>query len=136
MTPNQSSPALEGKSAKFTMGGPPATRTNCISKSLGGGTSVSHFTYDLYFYVDNPNAPQAHEFDVNPTFGGTRWTWGTECNFNGSGKWNIWYPLNEMDSNRSGLQAISGEHLDSPGLELRAHQRPSRTTSVRNCSYE
>ena len=64
-------------------------------KSLGGETSVSHFTYDLYFYVDNPNAPQALEFDVNPAFGGTRWTWGTECNFDGSGKWDIWYPLNE-----------------------------------------
>ena len=57
---------------------------------LAGGNNVSHFIYDLYFMVDNPNAPQALEFDINQTFGGNRWVWGSECNFNGSGKWDIW----------------------------------------------
>ena len=90
MTQNQTSPALDGKSAKFTMGGPTGYSNELYFESLGGGTSVSHFTYDLYFYIDNPDASQALEFDVNQTFGGTRWTWGTECNFNGTGKWDIW----------------------------------------------
>jgi hypothetical protein len=44
--------------------------------------------------VDNSNAPQALEFDVNQTIDDTRWTWGTECNFNGNypsvGEWDVW----------------------------------------------
>jgi hypothetical protein len=27
---------------------------------------------------------------VNQTFGGTRWTWGSECNFDADQKWDIW----------------------------------------------
>jgi hypothetical protein len=57
---------------------------------------VSHFTYDLYFYIDDATAPQSLEFDVNQTFGGTRWTWGTQCDFNQTGKWDIWDPLHEI----------------------------------------
>ena len=101
MTQNVSSPAMDGKSAQFSMGGP---WSNCTSppaycnmlyfNAVAGGNNVSHFTYDLYFYVDNPNAPQALEFDINQTFGGNRWVWGSECNFNGSGKWDIWDDVN------------------------------------------
>lgn len=96
MTPNQASPSLDGKSAKFTLGGPTRYSNMLWFESLGGGTSVSHFTYDLHFMVDNPDAPQALEFDVNQTFAGTRWTWGTECNFRGDGVWDIWDPLHEV----------------------------------------
>jgi hypothetical protein len=95
MTPNQGSPSLDGQSAKFTLAGPAPYSNELWFNPLGGGSNVSHFVYDLDFYIDNPAAPQALEFDVNQTFGGQRWTWGTECNFNGSGKWDIWDPLNE-----------------------------------------
>jgi len=101
MTPNVSNPAMDGKSAQFSMGGP---WSNCTSppaycnilyfNAVAGGNSVSHFTYDLYFYIDNPNAAQALEFDINQTFGGNRWVWGSECNFNASGKWDIWDDVN------------------------------------------
>lgn len=101
MTQNVSSPAMDGKSAQFSMGGP---WSNCTSppaycnilyfNAVAGGNNVSHFAYDLYFYIDNPNAPQALEFDLNQTFGGNRWVWGSECNFNGSGKWDIWDDVN------------------------------------------
>src|SRR5579871_1456326 len=101
MTQNVSSPAMDGKSAQFSMGGP---WSNCTSppaycnmlyfNPVAGGNNVSHFTYDLYFYIDNPNASQALEFDINQTFGGNRWVWGSECNFNGSKKWDIWDDVN------------------------------------------
>lgn len=94
MTPNQSSPAMDGKSAKFTMGGPTAYSNEIYFNPIAGGNTVSHFIYDLYFYIDNPTAPQALEFDLNQTFGGSRWVWGSECNFNGSGKWDIWDDVN------------------------------------------
>ncbi|HZQ95314.1 MAG TPA: hypothetical protein VFA67_09930 [Candidatus Sulfotelmatobacter sp.] len=94
MTENQSSPAMDGKSAKFTMGGPTPYSNMLYFNPVAGGDNVSHFIYDLYFYIDNPNASQALEFDINQTFGGNRWVWGSECNFNGSGKWDIWDDVN------------------------------------------
>jgi hypothetical protein len=93
MTENQSTPSLDGKSAKFTMGGPQAYSNMLYFNAIAGGNNVSHFVYDLYFYIDNPTAAQALEFDINQTFGGQRWVWGSECNFNGSGKWDIWNDL-------------------------------------------
>ena len=94
MTPGQSSPSMDGKSAKFSMGGPTPYSNILYWNPVGGGNSVSHFSYDLYFYIDQPLVSQALEFDLNQTFGGTRWVWGSECNFNGSGKWNIWDDIN------------------------------------------
>lgn len=93
MIPGQSSPSLSGSSAKFTMGGPTGYSNMLYFNLVGGSNTATHFVYDLYFLIDNPTASQALEFDVNQTFGGLRWTWGTECNFNGSGKWDIWDPL-------------------------------------------
>lgn len=95
MTQGQSTPSLDGKAAKFSMGGPTGYSNELYYESLGGGTNVTHFIYDLWFFVDQPDFPQALEFDVNQTFGGLRWTWGTECNFKGTGKWDIWDSLNE-----------------------------------------
>ncbi len=90
MTENQATPAMDANSAKFTMGGPTPYSNMLYFNPIAGGNNVSHFTYDLYFYIDNPTAAQALEFDINQTFGGNRWVWGSECNFNGSGKWDIW----------------------------------------------
>lgn len=90
MTENQSSPSLSGNSAKFTMGGPTPYTNELYTKFLGGGQNPTHFTYDLYFMIDQPDRPQALEFDVNQAFGNQRWVFGSECNFNGSGKWDVW----------------------------------------------
>jgi len=94
LTQNQSTPAMDGQSAKFSMGGPTAYSNMLYFNAIAGGNNVSHFTYDLYFYIDNTNASQALEFDLNQTYGGNRWVWGSECNFNGSGKWDIWDDIN------------------------------------------
>jgi hypothetical protein len=94
LTQNQSSPSMDGKSAKFSIGGPTPYSNMLYFNAVAGGNNVSHFVYDLYFYIDNPNASQALEFDLNQTFGGERWVWGSECNFNDSGKWDIWDNVN------------------------------------------
>jgi len=93
MTQNQSSPAMDGKSAKFSMAGP-AYSNMLYFNPVAGGDNVSHFIYDLYFYIGNPAASQALEFDINQTFGGQRWVWGSECGFNDSHKWDIWDDVN------------------------------------------
>jgi len=93
---HQTTPSLDGSAAKFSLGGSTPYSNELYWTPLGGGDSVSHFTYDLYFYVSNGNAPQSLEFDVNQAFGGTRWTWGTQCDFNQTHEWNVWDPLHEV----------------------------------------
>jgi len=93
---HQSSPSLDGSAAKFSLSGSHAYSNELYWIPLGGGDNVSHFTYDLWFYIDDGNAPQSLEFDVNQAFGGTRWTWGTQCDFNDTHRWDIWDPLNEV----------------------------------------
>jgi hypothetical protein len=90
MTEGQSTPSLSGSSAKFTIGGPTPYSNELYTKFIGGGSNVSHFTYDLYFMVDQPTLPQALEFDVNQTINNSRWVFGSECNFKGDGVWDVW----------------------------------------------
>lgn len=90
---DQVSPSLDGSSSKFSLGGTHPYSNELYWTPVGGGNSVSHFTYDLWFYVDNGDAPQSLEFDVNQSFGGTRWTWGTQCDFDQTHMWDIWNPL-------------------------------------------
>ena len=94
---HQMAPSLDGSAAKFSMlGGTKPYSNELYWIPLGGGDNVSHFTYDLWFYIDNGDAPQSLEFDVNQAFGGTRWTWGTQCDFNDTHHWDIWDPLSEL----------------------------------------
>jgi hypothetical protein len=88
LTLHQSTPSLDGSAAEFTLGGSHAYSNELYWTPLGGG--------DLYSYVNNGNAPQSLEFDVNQSFGGTRWTWGTQCDFDQTHEWNIWDPLHEI----------------------------------------
>jgi hypothetical protein len=94
MTQNVSSPSMDGSSAEFSMAPSspdcPGYCNMLYFNPIAGGNNISHFIYDVYFYIDNPNAPQALEFDVNQTYGGQRWVWGSECNFKGDGVWDIW----------------------------------------------
>lgn len=89
---SQTAPAIAGgRSAKFSMEGGTHPYSNALYWiPIGGGSNVGHFVYDLYFYIENSDASQALEFDINQTFGGTRWTWGSECNFDADQKWDIW----------------------------------------------
>jgi hypothetical protein len=94
ITQNVSSPAMDGAAAEFSIGPSspdcPGYCNMLYFNPIAGGNNVSHFLYDLYFYIDNPNAPQALEFDVNQTYGGQRWVWGSECNLKADGQWDIW----------------------------------------------
>ncbi len=90
---DQSTPSLDGSAAKFSLAGKQPYSNELYWTPLGGGDSVSHFSYDLWFYIDNGDAPQSMEFDVNQAFGGTRWTWGTQCDFDQAHHWDIWDPL-------------------------------------------
>jgi hypothetical protein len=104
MTQNQSTPSMDGKSAEFSISGPTGYSNELNFNPIAGGNNLTAFTYDLYFWIDNPDAAQAMEFDLNQAFDDTttgapqRWTWGSECNFKGEtpGMWDIWDDANSI----------------------------------------
>lgn len=90
---HQLSPSLDGSSSKFDLGGKVGYSNALWWKSVDSSTSASHFAYDVSFYVDRADVAEALEFDVNQTVpGGVRFTWGTECDFKNTGKWDLWDP--------------------------------------------
>jgi hypothetical protein len=89
MTQGISSPALDGSSAKFWLGGSTPYSDVIWWKRLGG-SQASHFVYDLYFYLKQPSAPQALEFDVNDSINNQWYVFGTECNYRQYGQWRVW----------------------------------------------
>ncbi|HKW76814.1 MAG TPA: hypothetical protein VJN64_14885 [Terriglobales bacterium] len=89
---NQASPSTDKKSAKFNIAGRTGYSNALWWKSIGANSNSAHFAYDLWFYIDRPDVSEALEFDVNQSFGGIRYTWGTECSFKNTGKWDIWDP--------------------------------------------
>ncbi len=90
MTPEQASPSLSGKSALFAIGGKTQYSNALWWQYLPSDSQSTHFVYDLYFYVNDPSAPEALEFDVNQNFGGVRFVWGTECSYQNTKHWDIW----------------------------------------------
>lgn len=62
-------------------------------KFLGAQNSATHFIYDLNFYVDNPAAAQALEFNVTQSAGGNRYNFSTQCDLVGAHMWRVWDPV-------------------------------------------
>jgi hypothetical protein len=83
------SPSLSGSAARFDLGGT-AWGAALWWRELGGHDDAQNLRYDLDFYVDSVSNGQALEFDVNQTVGGSRYIFGTECDFRGSGTWRVW----------------------------------------------
>lgn len=90
MAQNQTTPSVSGASAEFHLGGPVGYSNNLWWKTLEPTQTATHFAYDFWILAPDPSVPQALEFDVNQSFGGTRWVFGTECNLNGNGRWDVW----------------------------------------------
>ena len=52
--------------------------------------SIHHLIYDVYFYMQNPGASQAVEFDINQFVNGKSFIWGHECRLAGGHEWDTW----------------------------------------------
>jgi hypothetical protein len=87
-----SSPSMDGNSRRFNIGGSKAFANALWWKQLGANSSVSHFVYDLYYYIKSPSAPQALEFDVNQSLNSKKFIFGTECDFAGTHTWHVYDP--------------------------------------------
>lgn len=115
MSQYQKSPSMTGASSNHWLGGSTPYASALWWKQLGGNNSVSNFVYDLYFYVTNPAAPQALEFDVNQSANGLKYIFGTECNIRETHTWRVWNTAGAYWVN-SGVpcatpQAYSWNHL-------------------------
>ena len=85
-----SSPSMDGKSAKFSLGGSTPYSQALWWKHLTAQSGAHHFLYDLYFYITNSSAPQALEFDVNQSANGHHFIFGTQCDIRKSKQWDVW----------------------------------------------
>lgn len=90
MSENIASPSLDGKAAQFNISGSTPYSDALWWKQLGGNNSIRNFTYDLYFYLKNPQAAQALEFDVNQSNNIYKFIFGTQCNIKNGGHWDVW----------------------------------------------
>lgn len=93
MSQNQSSPSMDGRSAKFFLGGTDPYSNALWWKQLGANSGVSNFVYDLYFYIKNPTAAQSLEFDVNQSLNGKKFIFGTQCAVKRHA-WDVYDPYN------------------------------------------
>jgi hypothetical protein len=104
MTQNISSPSLSGNSSLMDIGGETVYADILWNNHLIGNFSsqgmpdynqtivpnLHNFTYDVYFYVEEPSVSQALEFDINEFVGGYSYIWGHECRIAGGNEWDIW----------------------------------------------
>jgi hypothetical protein len=88
------SPSMDGKSMQFNLGGTTPYANALWWKQLGANSGVKNFKYDLYFYIKNPAAAQALEFDVNQSLNSKKYIFGTQCNIKGGHVWDVYDPYN------------------------------------------
>jgi hypothetical protein len=93
MTQGVASPSLSGSSTRFQLlAGTLPFGGALWFKFLGAADSATHFIYDLSFYTDNPSAPQALEFNVSQSAGGSRYGFAMQCDLAGTRTWRVWDP--------------------------------------------
>jgi len=90
MSQNIVSPSLDSKSAQFNIGGSTPYSDALWWKQLGGNNAIKNFTYDVNFYLTNPQAPEALEFDVNQSDNVHKFIFGTQCNIKNGAQWDVW----------------------------------------------
>ena len=104
MTQNISSPSLSGDSSLMDIGGQTVYSDILWNNHLIGNFSsqgmpdnnhtiipnLYNFTYDVYFYVEDPSVSQALEFDINEFVNGYSFIWGHECRIAGGNEWDVW----------------------------------------------
>lgn len=92
MTQFQTSPSITGASSRQHIK-PSKPYSNALWwKQLGANNGVSHFVYDIYFYLRAPSYAQALEFDVNQSNGSHKFIFGTQCNIKGGRVFDVYDP--------------------------------------------
>jgi hypothetical protein len=87
--PGVVSPSLSGDSRVFSIASGTPYADALWWKQLGAVNTAHNLVYDVYFYIKNPAASQALEFDSNQANGRMRFIFGTQCAI-ASGRWEVW----------------------------------------------
>lgn len=82
-------PSLSGDSRVFSIASGTPYADALWWKQLGAVNTAHNLVYDVYFYIKNPAASQALEFDSNQANGRMRFIFGTQCAI-ASGRWEVW----------------------------------------------
>jgi hypothetical protein len=85
-----SAPSLNGSSAQFSIASGNGYANGLWWKQLGGNNGITHFQYDLDFYLTTPQFSEALEFDVNQTANNRKFIFGTQCGVNYDHQWDVW----------------------------------------------
>lgn len=86
----QVSPSMDGSSAKFSISGSTPYSDALWWRQLGANNAAQNFKYEVFFYLTNPNAAQALEFDANQSNGAHKFIFGTQCNIRNGSHWDVW----------------------------------------------
>ena len=95
ITQGEASPSLDNNSSEFQIGGSTGFSNVKWSETLPSDNSVSNFTLDLQAYVAAPGAPQAISFGVSQIIKGSYYSFKFQCDFKGTGLWQVWDPANQ-----------------------------------------
>jgi hypothetical protein len=95
------SPSRDGASTQFWISGStPYTNALFWNTIIGDdqtaiNQSAHHFVLDLYFYLDNPQAAETLEWDVNQFVDGHSLIFGSQCSYRSNVTWDIWDNVNK-----------------------------------------
>lgn len=84
-----SSPSLDGKSTKFTLGGTTPWSHSLYYKRLTSNSSATNFVYDVSYYYKNPSASSGMEYSISQRVGYEWYRWDTQCSYI-NGNWRLW----------------------------------------------
>lgn len=83
------SPSMTGNARVFQIASSHAYADALWWRELGAANTAHNLVYDVYFYIKNPAAAQALEFDSNQSNSRMRFIFGTQCAIR-SGVWEVW----------------------------------------------
>ncbi len=89
MHQKQSSPSVDGSSARFSIGGEKPFSNALWWRTMSSDGTASHFVLDMYYYIDQPEHSQALEFAVNQSVGNEWYKFSTQCAF-ADNEWSVW----------------------------------------------
>lgn len=93
MTRGVSSPSRDGKSARFSLAGSNPYSNAYWWNPVATGSRATNFRYDMYFYMKNPKASQALEFEMNQGVDSRKYIFGVQCAFK-RGVWRVYDAAN------------------------------------------
>lgn len=89
MTQGQTSPVLEGNSAKFWIGGAVPYSDALFYHRMSSNGTANHFIYDVYYYFKDPAASAGMEFSAAQHRPGLWYRWDWQCAYT-VGYWRTW----------------------------------------------